>query len=253
MRISPFGFLIGAAFLLLATVPTPLQAQFTVQPSIGLQTLWFNGDYPVRQPISPGVSRDLPLGGGVIGNSNGLHLQADIIPDPKGMFSVPVTLDAFFLSGKTTFAVTRILDKNPVRWQFRHSAQIYSIGTGLKASFFDGPVLYFSAEGKLNYIPSTELTSRIYYTSNDETIEEVTLKPDPNDHLRGGAYIRIGTKLEFYEPVLIDFSIGYGALNLIGKETDPKISRNLLVVDNRPTPEVTIGYIGIGLSIIWKL
>ncbi|MCE7935577.1 MAG: hypothetical protein DYG96_13450, partial [Chlorobi bacterium CHB2] len=62
------------------------------------------------------------------------------------------------------------------------------------------------------------------------------------------------SQVEFFEPLLLDFSIGYGALNIGGRDTDPATQRNLLVVDNqRRDPEAIIGFVGVNFSIIWKL
>lgn len=241
-----------AAVLCIAASIHLAPAQTVIRPQIGLQTMWFNGDYPVRQPISPGVARDLPLGGGVIGNSNGLHLGAELVPEPEGILRFPFVLEAFFLNGKTTFAASRISDRQTKRWTFTHTAQIYSAGAGIGASFFTGPTLYGQLEGRVFIIPETDLHSRIYYLENDETIVETTLHPDTTTRIRYGAYLKIGTQVPFYEPFMIDFSVGYGVINLAGKEADVADQRNLLVVDNRPAPEVTIGYIGLGLSVIYK-
>jgi len=231
---------------------TVAMGQTVVRPQIGIQTMWFNGDYPVRQPISPGVSRDLPLGGGVMGNSNGLHVGLDIIPDLEGALRFPVVAEAFFLHGKTTFAASRISDRETKRWTFTHTATVYSFGAGIGASFFTGPTLYAQAEGRVFVIPQTDLHSRIYLLESDATITETLLHPDTTTRIRYGLYGKLGTQVPFYEPFMIDFSIGYGVVNLAGKESNVEDQRNLLVVDNLPAPEVTIGYIGLGLSLIYK-
>ena len=77
--------LFPTAFALLLLAVLPASAQFTLHPSLGLQTIWFNGDVPASQPISPGISRDLPLGGGMMSTNNGARLQLELIPKPDGM------------------------------------------------------------------------------------------------------------------------------------------------------------------------
>jgi len=230
-------------------------AQVTVRPSIGVQTMWFNGSNAVKEPISPGADRELPLGGGMNGTHPGLQLQLDLIPDPTETIRIPFLIEAYSLVGKTTFAASQPSEPRKKRWLFRHSAEIYSIGTGITVNLTEGfPRPYISAVGKVNFIGTSDLLSRIYYFDNDETVTERTVHPDTVAKTRFGAYIKIGTQLEFFEPLLLDFSVGYGALNILGKETDPEQQRNLLVVDNlRRDPEATIGYIGVGFSVIWKL
>jgi hypothetical protein len=230
-------------------------AHLVIQPSIGVQTLWFNGDYPISRDISPesATDRDLPLGGGVLGSSNGLHLGLEVIPSSESIIRFPISFDAFFLSGKTTYAASRLTEHPVKRWTFTHTGNIFSAGAGITASFFKLPSLYFSAEAKINYIPSTHLVSRIYNAETNETLSERDIIPDSSAHLRYGAYLKMGTQVEFFDPFILDFSIGYGGLNLLGKNTDPATQRDLMVVDPRNTPETTLGYIGVGFSVIWKL
>ena len=87
---------------------------------------------------------------------------------------------------------------------------------------------------------------------SDQTVTENLVHPDTTTRIRYGTYVKIGTKVPFYKPFLIDFSVGYGVLNLAGKGSDVSQQHNLLVVDNMPAPEVTVGYIGLGLSVIYK-
>jgi hypothetical protein len=170
------------------------------------------------------------------------------------MIRFPISLEYYDLTGKTTFSASNPSDVRKKRWLFRNSASIMSVGAGVTATFFKFPSLYISAEGKLNYLPATDLTSRIYFVDNDETVREVTVHPSPEAQTRIGLYARVGTQLDFFEPFLLDVSIGYGALNIGGKETDPAKQRNLLIVDSeRHDPEVTVGYIGVGFSVIWRL
>src|SRR5947209_6220320 len=100
----------AAVLLFCALACTSLSAQVTILPSIGLQTMWFNGDYPVSQPISPGIGKDLPLGGGMMSSNNGIRLQAEIIPVPKGILRFPVSVEAYTLSGRTTFSASSPTD-----------------------------------------------------------------------------------------------------------------------------------------------
>ncbi len=237
-------------------------AQFIVQPSLGVQTIWFNGDYPVSQPISPGVDRTLPLGGGIMGNNPGGRLQIELIPDPTSMFRVPVSIEAYRLDGRTTFSASGPTETRKKRWLFTHEATLISAGAGLTASFFNEsaqlrktPTLYVSAEAKINYISPTDLVSRIYYVDTDEdVIPNVTVHPDSVGETRIGLALRLGTQVDFFDPFLLDFNVGYGVLNLIGKVTDPTKQRNILVVESqRRDPEITVGYISFGLSLVWHL
>jgi hypothetical protein len=245
--------IVSATGIALIVLALQAHAQFTMRPAIGLQTMWFNGNIPASQDISNGSGVDVPIGGGIKGSNNGLHLGLELIPDPDGIIRFPLSLDAFFLSGRTTFTVSHVPDPTR-RLLLDHTANVYSLGGGVSASFFKLPTLYMSAQATANYIPPTSFQARQYMAGSGKTISDVTLHPDTTSHLRFGAYLKLGTQVEFFDPLILDFSVGYGALNLLGKETDPTKPRPLLVVDSeRRDPEVTLGYLGIGFSIIWKL
>ncbi len=239
--------------LTLTTVESP--AQIALRPSLGVQTMWFNGANDIKQPISPGADRELPLGGGMNGTHPGLQIQLDLFPSAESMFHFPIVLEAYSLVGKTTFAASPVSEPRKRRWLFRHSAEVYSVGAGFTMNFFEGlPTVYMSVLGKMNFIGSSELLSRIYFTDNNETVSERTVFPDSVSKTRFGGYIKVGAQVEFFEPLMLDFSFGYGALNIGGRETDPELQRNLLVVDNlRRDPETIVGYLGVGFGIIWKL
>ena len=241
---------------LLLTAPVPAPGQFIMRPSLGVQSVLFNGDYPASRPISPGTDPALPLGGGLVSTNNAARLQLEMIPDPLGMLRIPVSVEYYSFIGKTSFTVPNAIDPRVQRLTYRYSADMLSVGAGLTASFFGGPTLYFSAEGKFNYFFPSELGQRLYYQDNGEAILERSINPDPSSQQRIGAYLRVGTQVDFFDPVLLDFSVGYGALNLFGKNTDPATQRNLLVAEPKPTPdfpEVTVGYLGVGFSIIWAM
>lgn len=238
---------------------TPIQHGLVVRPKIGVQSIWFNGRYPVNDMLSP-VLDTSAWGGGLTGSQNAVHLEAEIIPSSESLIRIPVSFDAFFLSGKTTFTFSNAPDPGLQRLTLRHTANLYSIGTGIRASFFRSPSLYLSAEGRLNIISPNTLEARLYNPDNDSTISGSTVTVHEETDIRGGAFLQIGTQVEFFDPLMLDFSIGYGALNLVGKETDPAKIHDLLVADNyqpnnrlRPSAERTVGYMGIAFGIIWKL
>lgn len=239
--------------LLFFLAGTRADAQVTIQPSLGLQTMTFNGDYPARQPISPGNDRNLPLGGGFSRPYSGLRLQGEIFPSSNDMIRIPVSLEYFHLVGSSTFSITSFSSSRRQRLTLTHTADVISIGTGVTVSLFDVPTLYVSGEMKGNFIPATSLNSRVFYSDSDETRFENTSSPKPAT-FRLGAFIKVGSQVEFFKPLLLDFNVGYGALNLIGKETDPNKSANILVVDSElAAPETTVGYFSLGLGVVWKL
>lgn len=236
----------------------PVRHGLVVRPMLGVQTMWFNGRSPATDALSP--IEILPLGGGLSGSHNGIHLELEVIPSSESIIRIPVSFDAFFLNGQTTFILSREPDPGTNRFIYRHTANVYSLGTGIRASFFRSPNLYLSAEGRLNILPPNTLGWRLYDPETDSTILENSVLVNKESDIRGGAYLKIGTQVEFFDPLMLDFSIGYGVLNLVGKETDPTKIHNLLTTEPhepnnrfRPSEERTLGYMGVAFSVIWKL
>jgi hypothetical protein len=238
---------------LLAAVPAA--AQFGARPFVGIQTMIFNGDNQAQRPISQGTDETLPFGGGLTSANNGVRVGLEVVPDPEGILRFPIIAEYYWFDGKTTFAVPSG-NRRVQQLRLQYTANMFSGGVGVTASFFNKAVasLYVSAEGRFNYFPPTKLTSRRFYLDNDELVgTERTITPSSEARSRFGAIIRLGTQADFFDPVLLDFTIGYGALNLGGKNLDPATQRDLLTAEpTLQTPERTLGFITFGLSAIWQ-
>lgn len=252
-RHSARVFLCASIYALLVFASSiPAVAQVTIRPSLGLQTMTFVGDKPVTQPISPGPDREERLGGGMVGPHVGARLQFEVASQENAIIRFPLSLEYYFLDGATTFSLSTFGGRKQ-RLTFTHTANIASGGLGVMVAPTKNPTVYLLAEAKANYIFPTSLEARIYYSDKNETIQQNTVEPSPGI-FRIGGYARLGAQLEFFEPLLMDFSVGYGALNLFGKETDPAEERNILIIDSEiREPEETIGYLGLNISLIWKL
>ncbi|HVK40015.1 MAG TPA: hypothetical protein VNA88_15900 [Candidatus Kapabacteria bacterium] len=244
-----------AVAAIIALVPAPSAAQFDTRPSLGIQTMLFNGDNQARRPISQGTDVMLAFGGGLSSANNGIRFGLEVVPDPEGVLRFPIVAEYYWFDGKTTFAVPSN-NRRVQQLRLHYTANMFSGGLGVTASFFNKAVasLYFSAEGRFNYFPSTTLTSRRFYLDNGELIgAERSITPDTEARTRIGAVIRMGTQADFFDPVLLDFTIGYGALNLGMKDTDPETQRDLLTAEpTLNTAERTLGFITFGLSAIWR-
>ena len=239
-------------FVLLIST-TEINAQVVLRPSLGLQTIAFLGEPPAVLPMSPGPDRELPLGGGLTGAQTGLRLQFEAFSTKNDMLRLPISLEYFTLNGKTTFALSSFQAPRKQRLTFTHEANIVTANIGITASFFELPSLYVTGELKGVYMLETELSSRIFYTDNNETIEAFSGHPSPAT-FRIGGFAKVGTQVEFFEPFLLDFSAGIGTLNMLLKDTDPATQRDILVVDpTRHDPEQSVHYFSIGMNLVWKL
>lgn len=241
------------SLFMLAGVATRGDAQVIVRPSLGLQSMAFVGEPPATQPMSPGPDRELPLGGGLTGAQTGVRLQFEAFSAKSDLLRIPVSFEYFNLNGKTTFALTSFQAERKQRLTFTHEAAIATAGIGATLSLFDIPSLYVTGELKGVYLFESELSSRIFYTDNDETVESFSGNPSPAE-FRVGGFAKIGTQVAFFEPLLLDFNAGIGTLNLLLKETAPEEQRNLLIVDpTRNDPEQSLTYFSLGLTVVWKI
>lgn len=231
------------------------RAQFAVRPVAGIETIVFNGDNQARRPISPGNDINASFGGGLTSANNAVHLGVELVPDPLGVLRFPVSAEYYWFDGKTTFYVPS--DDGRIRQlRLHYMANMLSVGTGIKASFFNGEkaTLYFSGEGRFNYIPATKVTSRQYFLDTGEPATQEQSYVPSGALSRFGAVLKIGTQADFFDPVLLDFSIGYGAVNLAGKNTDVNTQRDILVAEPTLTStERTLGFVCVGLTVIWTL
>lgn len=228
-------------------------AQVVVRPSLGLQSIAFLGDPPATNSMSPGIERELPLGGGLSGAQTGFRLQFEAFSQKNDLLRLPISFEYFTLNGKTTFFLSSFQSTRKQRLTFTHEAQVATAGIGLTASFFDIPSLYITGELKGVYFFETDLSSRIFYADNNETVESFTGHPSPEE-FRVGGFVKLGTQLAFFDPFLLDFNVGVGTLNMLLKDTDPATQRNLLVADpTRHDPEQTLSYFSLGMTVVWKL
>jgi hypothetical protein len=224
-----------------------------VRPSLGLQTLDFIGNPPAERAISPGDDRALPFGGGLISAHPGLRLQFEAFSSESDHLRLPVSFEYFSLSGKTTFVFGITQDNRVQRLTFKHTADIITGSLGLTASFFNVPSVYVSGEVKAVQIFPTNLNRRSFIHDNDSTINSTDIQIS-DAKFRIGAFAKIGTQVEFFEPLLLDFNVGVGALNLLLRDTDPETGQNLLVVENQyAAPEEIVKYFSIGMTVVWKL
>ena len=227
-------------------------AQVILHPSLGLQTFAFTGDGLAAQPMAPEGDRARPLGGGLEGGQFGMRLQLEVMSDEDAILRFPVSLEYFQLNGKSTFGISSRRAIRKQRITFTHDASIISANIGATAAFFDERKLYISGELKGVYLQPTRLYTRLYFADNDSTVRDVEVEPF-DGAFRIGGFLRAGAQLPFFDPFLLDFSVGVGAVNLFLKETDPELQENLLVIEQRPAEEGTLRYFSIGISVIWKL
>ncbi len=219
-------FLLLGSLLLVSSLAS-VQAQVRFRVSGGLSTNWIVSDNPAVQRIVANtegsvLEPDQPasIGGAFDGNQigYGIRLYADL--DKQKLFRIPFGFDLFMMRGSQSYIAPNF------GVLARHSTDLYSFHAGFEYAFVEFPLAfaraYVAAELRGTMVTNDNLYIRLQ-TINQEgqlTTSErnITGKPDA---FRFGSMIRLGLEGEIYYPVFLNTSVGYGALNLLGRDTRP--------------------------------
>jgi len=231
-----------------------LSAQPVILPSVGLQTLTFAVDtgHILVQKLHV-------LGANFSGPHNGFRLQAELLLDKNSIIRFPISLEGFFIHGVETqkaLGPPIPLTVSRGRVKIMHDAMMFSgnIGLGLTwlriKKYAD---FYATAEAKLNYLPPTTISASYFDASTDVEYQYKENTTHKDSWFRVGSYFKGGIQVPFFEPLMIDFSGGYGFINLLGKYKEEGQHTLFSVDRDVHEPETTIPYWGLGLSLIYKL
>jgi hypothetical protein len=228
-------------------------SQPIILPSIGLQTLTFavdTGDVLVKKINT--------LGGNLSGPHNAFRIQAELLLSKSSILRFPFSIEGFFLHGVETirYQGTPLPPDSKGRFQVNHNAVMFAGNMGIGITWLrlkNIADFYASAEGKVFYIPPSTLSARFYDEATNTDYKTSSNDTHKDTWVRIGTYFKGGIQVPFFEPLMIDFSGGYGMINLLGKNKEAG-EHTLFSIDRAVhQPEQTIPYWGLGLSIIYKL
>ncbi len=205
-------------FLLLAAVHSHGQIRFRV--ASGLSTDWITNDNPAVYQLSGDTSKpNRPYGGAFDGAQVGWGLRGYIDLDKQKTFRIPVGVDLFMYRGTQTI--------NGLGYNFRvdHASNLISTFTGFEWSFIEFPLAYarayVGAEARFLFIGENTITSRgVTVVDGTANVTEYEYNGKPSA-FRMGAMARLGIEGEIYYPVFLNTSVGYGIMNLVGRDDRP--------------------------------
>jgi hypothetical protein len=199
------------------------QGQVRFRVAGGLSTDWITNDNPAAQWMVTGGGEapedELVIGGGYDGAQMGwgLRFYADL--DKQKKFRIPFGFDYFSYRGAQSL--------NAERFSIRltNANDLYTTFTGFEWSFIEFPWAfaraYVGAELRLLVVGANTTTSTQSVIVRDSLeTTEILLNAKPSA-TRLGALARIGIEGEVYYPVFINTSVGWGAMNLIGRDETP--------------------------------
>jgi len=196
-----------------------LSAQVRFRLGTGLSTQWITNDNPAtyRMVGELDSTRDEVTGGSFDGMQFGWGLRGYADLDKQKTFRVPFGFDYTYYTGAQSWAT-------PQSSIFlRHTNKAYTVLTGFEYSFLEFPLafarVYSGVELRGTYFVDNQKELQITYASGIQGIDtKVIGKPDV---FRLGAMARLGVEGEIYYPVFLNTSVGYGAVNFIGRDTLP--------------------------------
>lgn len=146
----------------------------------------------------------------------GIKAYADL--DKQKHFRIPFGIDYFsYSSAQSTvsqnFQVT-----------VRHSTQLYTGLVGFEWAFVEFPYAFARAyagiEARAVYVAPNEISYQSKtYTPDQGWITTTSVSNGKKGVMRMGGMLRLGVEGELYYPFFINSSIGYGVMNLIGRDT----------------------------------
>ncbi|MBK6419894.1 MAG: hypothetical protein IPH85_00295 [Ignavibacteria bacterium] len=223
------------------------QGQVRFRVAAGLSTDWITNDNPAAQWMVTG-GNDVPeeeavFGGGFDGAQMGWGLRAYADLDKQKKFRVPLGFDYFTYSGTQTIKSERF------NVRVTHSNELYTCFTGFEWSFIEFPWAfaraYIGAEARVLIVGENTISSTRNVLVGDTlqtTSGSYNGKPSAT---RLGALARLGIEGEVYYPVFINTSVGWGAMNLIGRDETPTAEGGrgeLLTPVSRNEPAESIVY-----------
>ncbi len=188
-------------------------AQSPLRIGVGLSTFWINGANPARETLAflgGGFSGTQPGIGIKILSPNALHLPLLHLPLDLLLFT-----EAIFFNGRERYPYP---NANLYR---RFSIDVVSLSVGLEHTFIHFSSLtsaFAGVEIRGSFI-SRGLFEQRFVRFNGEIIQRNTYTVrTKTDAWRLGMTLRLGVRGQFASRFAMEASIGYSALNLLGRD-----------------------------------
>lgn len=210
---------VSAIVVVLFCSTTLLTSQVRFRIAGGLSTDWITNDNPSVYPLT-GSNSDTtstrPFGGAYDGSQPGWGLRGYVDLDKQKTFRIPVGVDIFYYNGAQSIAGSN--------YQFlvEHKNTLVSTFTGFEWSFVEFPLAfaraYVGGEARVLFVNANTVNTQATNIINGEVITSNTTVSNKASAIRVGAMARLGIEGEIYYPVFLNTSVGYGVMNLLGRD-----------------------------------
>lgn len=203
----------------ISIVSTNAVAQVRFRVAAGLSTDWITSDNPAvyRLASSQNTSPEETYGGAFDGAQMGWGLRGYIDLDKQKKFRIPVGLDYFMYKG----AQSIVGETYSIR--VTHENALTAALAGFEWSFVEFPWAfaraYVGAEARLLFVGENTITRDSKTLVADSIVQRVEVFNGKASATRLGAMARLGIEGEIYYPVFVNTSVGWGAMNVLGRDT----------------------------------
>jgi hypothetical protein len=195
-------------------------AQVRFRLASGLSTDWITNDNPAVYALTGSTDTsqpNRPYGGAFDGAQVGWGIRGYVDLDKQKTFRIPVGVDVFYYNGAQSVAATNY------KFRVEHSNTLVSSFTGFEWSFVEFPLAfaraYVGGEARFLYVNANTISSDVTNIIDGEVFTTSTTYSGKSSAFRMGAMARLGIEGEIYYPVFLNTSVGYGVMNLLGRDT----------------------------------
>jgi len=187
----------------------------------GISTDWITSDNLATARIaSSGEGTGSDVYGGAFDGAQmgwGLRIYADL--DKQKKFRIPVGVDY------NSFTGAQSINGQSYSLRVTHANELWTPFTGFEWSFVEFPWafarVYAGVEARLARVGANTITREGKLFVNNELVETYDQFNGKPAAWRLGALARLGIEGEIYYPVFVNTSIGWGAMNLVGRDFRP--------------------------------
>lgn len=203
----------------LTVLLTSASAQVRFRIAAGLSTDWITSDNAAiyRLASSQNAPTDETFGGAFDGAQMGWGIRGYIDLDKQKKFRIPVGFDYYLFKG----AQSIVGETYSIR--ITHENALSTILTGFEWSFVEFPWAfaraYIGAEARLLFVGENTIIRDSKTLVADSIIQRVDVFNGKPGATRFGAMARLGIEGEIYYPVFVNTSVGWGAMNWLGRDT----------------------------------
>lgn len=208
------------AFGLAAILTSSVQAQVRFRLASGLSTDWITNDNPAVYPLtgsSDTSNPNRPYGGAFDGAQVGWGIRGYVDLDKQKTFRIPVGVDVYYYNGAQSIAASNY------KFRAEHSNTLVSSFTGFEWSFVEFPLAfaraYLGGEARFLYVNANTITREGTNIINGEAYTYSSSFSGKSSAFRVGAMARVGIEGEIYYPIFLNTSVGYGVMNLLGRDS----------------------------------